>query len=93
MSGMSEEQIAELLMRLREISESLAKIARPIRNVCPLCGSPVYPDESARIFAEPTKGIVQAPAIYGYSSYISSQPIVIPAHLWIHSFCLTKVQL
>lgn len=90
---MTEEQIAELLMRLYEISVSLSKIAQPIRNICPLCENPVYVEDSARYIDHDTTGIVRKPDKYGYSSYTFDTPINLPAHLWVHAECLNKVRL
>ena len=90
---MTEEQITELFAWLREISLSLATIARPVRNICPLCEYPVYRDQDARIFDHSTSGVTRKPDRYGYSSYEFDTPVNLPAHVWIHTSCLDKVRL
>lgn len=89
---MTEEQVAVLLAILREISASLAKLARPIRNICPLCEYPVHQNQDARIFDHSTTGVMLKPGRYGYSSYEFDTPVNLPAHVWIHTSCLDKVR-
>ena len=86
---MTEEQVVELLMRLREISESLTKLARPVRNICPLCEHPVHQDQDARIFDHSTSGVTRKLDRY---SYEFDTPVYLPAHVWIHTSCLNKVR-
>ena len=86
---MTKEQIAELLMRLREISESLAKLARPIRNICLLCGNPVYPDEEAVIY--PVERKARKEDRYVYADVW--EDITLPSLQWIHKHCFHNITL